>query len=276
MASSDTSTSVAWGLVPIETNSLAAAGLSLYRLDWFSRKLPRVRLPFRRSPVEDLAESPLDPVCVRLGFGFLEDPFSKSPGGLDKSRVIEEDEGLLRNVGTGAFGGAFFPARCIKGDEGGVREAAAEEGIEAAAVSSVCALLPSAAGEVQMLPVACGLVGLDAAAADLVVEEPAEVEEQVADKFGVEAESGLAEIKAVGGSDLLHFSGDLGGLAVGAAEEDLPDGAFWFQPFSWKSWASQSRSFGWVGYSPLATQVIQQPGEPVAHEEFPESVNMGA
>ena len=75
-----------------------------------------------------VARGGLDPrprdASFRSGTALLEHPRSEGACSFDEFRVVEEHEGLLRNIGTDAFCGAFFPSRGIEGEHGRMNEAA--------------------------------------------------------------------------------------------------------------------------------------------------------
>ncbi len=86
-----------------------------------------------RLPLEGLVPCPADARDVVAG-GIAEDASGEGLGGLDVRRVVEEDEGLLGDVGAGAVGGAFLAGGGVEGEHGGVDEGALPPCVEAAAV----------------------------------------------------------------------------------------------------------------------------------------------
>src|SRR6185437_3914667 len=69
--------------------------------------------PLDRSPRSRGFEGPGDPITGRIP-SFAQDPRGEGPGGLDVTRVVEEDEGLLRDVRPAPFGGAFLASRRVE------------------------------------------------------------------------------------------------------------------------------------------------------------------
>ena len=121
------------------------------------------------------------------GLSFFEQAFGQRLGRFHEHGIVQQYEGLLGNVGPRTLGGAFFATGCVKGDHGGVGEASAYEGVEASAVEIVSLSgLPLAGGKVEVLPIAGGLVGLDAFAPYLLYEQSAD-RRAVPDEFGIHA-----------------------------------------------------------------------------------------
>ena len=106
-------------------------------------------------------------------------------------------------------------------------EAPAYEGVEATSVELVSLSgLPLAGGKVEVLPIAGGLVGLDAFASDLLYEQSADRQGAVPDEFGIHAEAGLTGVVAVAGIVRGEGSARKGTLAVGLGGDDFPDQGF--------------------------------------------------
>ena len=110
----------------------------------------------------------------------------------------------MGRVGLKAVGGAFFAGRGVEGGEHGVHEGALPMSVDAAPVlirAGGCHVFPL--GEIEVRPVALGLVGLDGWAADVIVpEKPGDGEGVVADEFCIEAARRLLGEQAVVGIDL--------------------------------------------------------------------------
>src|SRR6185503_7224437 len=96
-----------------------------------------------------------------------QDARGEGAGGLDVTGVIQQNQRLLRNVRAAAFGDTFLTAGRIEGQQAGMRKAALPPGIEAAAIlAGALARLIGALGEIEILPITVGLVGLHAGPAD--------------------------------------------------------------------------------------------------------------
>ena len=106
----------------------------------------------------------------------------------------------MGDIGAGAVSGAFFAGWGVEGEEGRLEVAALPPCVEAAAPLVVAAgVFPFALREVEIFPVASGLVGFDAGAADAAGEETGDGEGVVADEFSVETPAAGASEVAVGG-----------------------------------------------------------------------------
>src|SRR5690349_3834359 len=93
----------------------------------------------------------------------------KNAGGFDVGGIIEQDQRLLRNVGTIAFGGALFAARRVEGQEAGVKKRSLPPGVKPASVLLLVLISHiRARGKIQIIPVTVGLIRLNARAADFV------------------------------------------------------------------------------------------------------------
>ena len=107
---------------------------------------------------------------IRVASGFLHDARGEGAGGLDVGRVVEQHEGLLRDVRAGPLGGAFLAAGRVEGEHRGMQEAALPPSVKAAAeLVLALARVVAAHGEVQVLPIAVGLVGARARPTNLRV-----------------------------------------------------------------------------------------------------------
>jgi hypothetical protein len=55
---------------------------------------------------------------VGIAFALAEDAGGEGAGGFDIGGIVQQDEGLLRDVGAVALGGAFFAAGGVEGEHG--------------------------------------------------------------------------------------------------------------------------------------------------------------
>lgn len=203
------------------------------------------------------------------GFGFV-------LGGLEIFALVHEEEGLEGSVGALATGDAGVAAGGIEDGHLGWGHATLPEGVDGAALGGgvgVCdELVREGAGEGDSFPESVGLRGFDAAAAYFGVENAGDVEELVADNFGVEADAGAAGEEAVFGVGLEVDRATGGGLLVGLGEDyflhegfDVPTGIDELK-------GEVVEEFGVAGPHALSAEVLGSFDEAGAEELLPEAV----
>src|SRR5207245_4135382 len=109
------------------------------------------------------------------------------------------------------------------GDEAGLRERALPPCVDPTAVLVLAGrVVPLPGWEVEVGPVAPGLVGADAGTAHLAREETADGKRVVANHLGVEPEAGLTAVEPVGGIAIEQLGRRTRALPVGGRGDDRP------------------------------------------------------
>src|SRR5882724_6854765 len=93
---------------------------------------------------------------------FTENMLREDAGRFDISRIVEQHQRLLRRVGAGTFGRAFLAAGGVKSHQTRMQEASLPPRVQAAAIETFAVvMLPLACREVEIVPVAFGLIRFD-------------------------------------------------------------------------------------------------------------------
>ena len=204
------------------------------------------------------------------GFGLV-------PGGLEILALVHEEEGLEGSVGALAAGDAGVAAGGIEDGHLGRGHATLPEGVDGATLGGrvgVCdELVREGAGEGDSFPESVGLRGFDAAAAYFGVENAGDVEELVADDFGVEAGAGAAGEEAVFGVGLEVDGATGGGLLVGLGEDHFLHEGFDVPAGIDELKGEVVEEFGVAGPHALGAEVLRGFDESGAEELLPEAVD---
>jgi hypothetical protein len=162
--------------------------------------------------------------AVGVGSGLVEEVGGEDAGGFDKAGVVEEGQGLLGGVGLEPTGDAFLAGRGVEIGEHGMEEGALPMHVEPTAVLSVVgAGVVAAVGELEVGVVIGGLIGEDAGAADIGLEEAGDGQGVVADELGVETARGLIGQPGVAWIEVAGAQGGDGFLAVGGGSDEEAD-----------------------------------------------------
>lgn len=155
-----------------------------------------------------------------IGSAFALDASGERAGELKKLEIIEERERLERRVGTESARARAKTIGCIEHRDGGMRGRAPMVRVESAAVAvGAGAGDPGAFGLTEVHD-AVGLGREDRRAAKLRLEETAGGEGDVADEFGVEAETVLAGEKFVERVGEIEVGSGQGSALISSGSDD--------------------------------------------------------
>ena len=141
--------------------------------------------------------------------------------GLEVDGIVQHDERSKRRVRAHAPHRAGLAARRVERDERGIRRAAAQEGVDRAAVAVLALARPPRVARVDDLPHAVGLRRHHGRPADLARQEPAHRKRRVADLLGLEPHAWRARPEPVVRVALERLGRHDRNLAVGRAQHDL-------------------------------------------------------
>ena len=123
---------------------------------------------------------------------FRKNAHGKSARRFDIGRVVEQRQRLLWCIRARAFTGAFFPRRCIEGEQAWLQERALPPGVQTTAIRIFTLVVrPFSLREIEMAPIARRLVRFHAGSANFLHQQSADGQGIIAHEFGVETEHGL-------------------------------------------------------------------------------------
>lgn len=207
----------------------------------------------------------------------LEDGFGLVLSCFEIFGLVHEEERLERGVGALAAGDAGVSGGGVEDCHLGWSKAAFPKGVDGAALGGRVLVgdefIGEGTGKGYAFPEAIGLWGFDAATTHFGVEDAGDVEELVADDFGVEADAGAAGKEAVFGVgfEVDRISG--GGLLVGLSENYFLDEGFDI-PTGFDEFEGEVVEEFWVtGPHALPAKVFRGFNNPSAEELLPEAIH---